>query len=69
MHFLNIGGEGCYGAWQQLMLMSKRYLLFLVDYNGNALVSEKRKKQRQKNDKKSGKNYEYIFFLKQYISV
>lgn len=61
VHFLNIGGDGCYGAWQQLMLMFKRYLLFLVVYNGNALVSEKRKKQRKKIQK-SGKNYEYIFF-------
>lgn len=61
--FLNIGGEGCYRAWQQPMLMSKRYPLFLVDYKRNTLVSEKRKKQRKKITKKVEKTMSIFFFL------
>lgn len=59
------------GHGPQLTFVSENKLFFfflLVDYDGNLrLVSENEK--NAKKEEKSKKKYEYIFFLKQYISV
>lgn len=65
-------GEKVVGTRQQLMLVSEKSVLFLVEHNGSKNTfpeKEKKWKKQEKNEKKKEKIYEYIFFLKQYISV
>lgn len=71
--FFKKRGKKVVGTWQQLMLVSeKNVFVFGGIYWRRKHVSEKMKKKMKKKPKKKLKNekiYEYIFFLKQYISV
>lgn len=69
--FLKSGGEGCRDTAAADARVRKN-VLFLVEYNGNKNTfpkKEKKMKKMKKKEKKMKKIYEYIFFLKQYISV
>lgn len=59
-------GEKVVGTWQQLMLVSEKNC-FWWKIMETKCVSKKREKKGKKG--KYEKIYEYIFFLKQYISV